>query len=165
MRVVLALAGLCLGVSAIAGWTLYPFPKGVVLWLPPGSQVYRWEGVWRVDLPVDEGTTLLEFVLLVEEGNGPPPGAVPVSFGGKVFYFSSSVEGAAGSQYESLRYELGIPGRGWITLTFVIRTVNPGVFDVPPPPYNRDAIMGLIQKVLGKLELISLPLPGRSEIR
>lgn len=102
-------------------------------------------------------TTLRELFLLVEEGERPFPGAVPISFGERIFYFSRSVEGAAGALYESLRYDLKLPGRRWLTLTFVIHTTNPGVYDMPPPSYDRGEVMALIEGILRRLVVAPLP--------
>ena len=153
MRVRSAVVGLCLSVGLC--WASVSLSRGVVFWLPPGSRVHSWSGVWRVDFPVEEGTTLREVFLLVREGEAPPLDVELVRFGGKSFRFFREEEGAAGSFYESLSYSLPLSDGKWVTLSFVIHTVNPGVFTFPPPPYDRRELLDLIEVILERVRTVS----------
>jgi len=106
------------------------------------------EGITKVELPIPSGTLLTELFLLVEAGVGPLPSGRPVCIGRRWFLLSHGEEGAVGSRYEWFRYVASLGDHEWISLTFVIRTANPGMFPHPPPPYDREVVMGLIRDIV-----------------
>ena len=96
-----------------------------------------------------------EVFLLVREGEAPPLDVELVRFGGKLFRFFREEERVAGSFYESLNYSLPLSNGNWVTLSFVIHTVNPGVFALPPPPYERSELLDLIEVILEGMRTVS----------
>ena len=95
-------------------------------------------GTVRIYLPFAPGTTLIEKYLLIEPatsadhqpGNG-------IRIGGMSLWFEYGSEGAVGSIYDYIRC-IGTRADGrQIALTFVLHSVNPGVFDSPPPLFDR----------------------------
>jgi hypothetical protein len=110
--------------------------------------------MWRAEFPVEDGTTLREFFLLVKDGEAPLPEAIPFYLGGRCFRFFREEEGAAGSFYESLYYWLRLLNGEWLALVFVIHTVNPGVYIDPPCPYDRERVMSWVYAVLRGIVLV-----------
>ncbi len=126
-----------------------------------------WSGMWRAEFPVEDGTTLREFFLLVKDGEVPLPEAIPFCLGGKCFRFTREEEGAAGSFYESLHYSVRLLNGEWLTLVFVIHTVDPGVYTEPPPFYDRERVMSWVDAVLKGIVLVPHApggMRGRDEI-
>ena len=69
-------------------------------------------------------------------------------------------EGAAGSIYDYIRC-IGTRADGRrIAFTFVLHSVNPGVFDSPPPPFDRAREVITFWTIIGSLR----PLNEKQEI-
>ncbi len=123
--------------AGATGWSAVHF-EGIGFLVPPGAQVMRLspERVW-IDLPFEPGTTLREKFLLFEPaapGDGPTGG---IEIGGILLRFEYGSEGAVGSIYDYIRCSGTLPDGRRIVLTFVLHSVNPGVFDSPPPSFDR----------------------------
>lgn len=126
------------GVTVLAwGCTYRDGEHGFELRCPPGGVVRRQGDGVRIALPLPSGTTLREKYLWIQFPES-PPGAPHVDIweNGCTFLVTAGEEGAAGSVYRYQRYVTKLPSGGWLSLTFVLHSVSPGMFDVPPPCYD-----------------------------
>lgn len=106
---------------------------------PSGGEVGRLASrVTRIDLPFAPGTTLREKYLLIDVD----PGKESSSEGGEKiegmkFWFELGSEGAVGSIYDFIRCTVMLGNGCRVAFTFILHSVNPGMFDLPPPPFDR----------------------------
>ena len=161
------LMSLVAGVSACpgcgAGWEIYRNEIcGFELYYPAGG-VVAWQthtGA-RIDLPFAPGTTLREKYLLIEVGAGaadlPSPPAEAVEVCGRTFYLEAGWEGAVGSIYDYFRYTTVLENGELISLTFVLHSVNPCMFDSPPLAFDREQETAVFQEII----LSFCTFPGR----
>ncbi|MBS3737332.1 hypothetical protein KGY72_09220 [Candidatus Bipolaricaulota bacterium] len=115
---------------------------------PPDGQVDIYSATKqkrvRVALPVT-GETLLRdkfFLIKVGEVSEEPPGVPSEEESGKEVFINDREfvkedfeEGAAGHFYEYVIYST-VEGDRRYTMDFVLHSVNPGVFDSPPPGFD-----------------------------
>ncbi len=126
---------------------------GFELRLPVGA-VVRWGTVpLQIDLPVPPHTTLLEDYLILAIRAGPAGRGSPRLIG-------SGMEGAAGSRYECRRYLVGLFGGYSLVLTFVLRSADPGVYDRPPPAFDRVRELEEWERILAGLRVFPPGLDG-----
>ncbi len=95
-------------------------------------------GADRVDLPFVSGTTLCDKYILINVSSGreDSPGD-GLQINGMKLKFELGSEGAAGSIYDFIRCTVTFADRCQIVLTFVLHSVNPEMFDSPPPAFDR----------------------------
>ncbi|MCF7890066.1 hypothetical protein K9M78_02495 [Candidatus Bipolaricaulota bacterium] len=116
---------------------------------PPAGRVQTYSDTHqrkvRVDLPVTGETLLQEKFFLVkvekvsERNPDTTPGEEPgkeVSINDRTFDKKEFEEGAAGHLYEHTIYST-VEGNSRFVLDFVLHSINPGVFDSPPPDFDR----------------------------
>ncbi len=122
--------------------------------LPAGAAVRWGTSPLRIDLAVPPHTTLVEDYLLLEIRVGEAERGTPV-------LIAAGREGAAGSRYEYRRYEVGLLGGYSLVLTFVLHSVNPAVYDRPPPAFDRPRAIGEWEAILAGLEVFPPGLEGQ----
>lgn len=140
-----------------AGWCTYRDGEhGFELRCPPGGMVRRQGDEVRIDLPFASDTTLREKYLWIQFLESPPgaPHAI-IWENGCTFLVWTGEEGAAGSVYRFQRYVTKLPSGGWLSLTFVLRSVSPDVFDVPPPRYDLDGEPLAFYEMIATFHLLS----------
>ncbi len=109
----------------------------------------------KVDLPINRGTLLEEKFFLIKELKasedrfsilaGKEPGET-VFIDGHKFTKREVTEGAAGHIYEHTIYSTR-RGDRWLVLDFVLHSVNPGVYESPPPDFDRSEA-NVFEKIL-----------------
>ncbi len=112
-------------------------------------------GVARIDLPFAPGTTLCEKYLLIDVGSkkeGNFEGGVKID--GMKLRFELGSEGAAGSIYDFIRCTVTLEDGCRATFTFVLHSVNPGIFDFPPPAFDRAKEVLPFWLILASLRLL-----------
>lgn len=152
------LVGLVAGASACPGcgadWEVYRNEIcGFELCYPAGG-VVAWQSHTgaRIDLPFVPGTTLREKYLLIEVRAGaaglPSLTAEAVEVCGRTFYLEAGEEGAVGSIYDYFRYTTVLENGELISLTFVLHSVNPCMFDSPPLAFDRERETAVFQEII-----------------
>ena len=135
--------------SELTDWKTFRSEEhGFEFMYPPNGQVDTYGDTVRkkvrVNLPVAEGTLLREKFLLVnvekvsEENTHAPPGEDSgklVFINGRKFSKKEFDEGAAGHLYGHTIYST-TAGDSRFVLNFVLHSVNPGVFESPPPGFG-----------------------------
>jgi hypothetical protein len=135
--------------------------------IPPGSSIAsQSDNSGRVNLPFTAGTTLLEKwidVTIVEGANpckSPDAGLVGssenVTINGIQFLKELGVEGTAGTFYDMTAYST-LQGNACISLTFVLKSVDPGVFTSPPPAFDKAAESAVFPIIMSTFGLSSPP--------
>lgn len=135
---------------------------GYRIQVPAGSaiQAERPELV-RIDLPMASGTTLSEKYLEISAASGQAGCSSPyalgfdpaaletksVDYNGIEYLEQSGSEGAAGSVYEFTSYSTQEDGT-CLSLSFVLHSVNPDVFDTPPPAFDSPAEKNSFESIL-----------------
>jgi len=126
---------------------------------PEGQLVYHRENEARINFPVEPGTLLIEkYLLIITEELA--PGEKPINPLAPLIEHSETVEihgikftkevgsePAAGSVYEFTDYST-VRGNTLIRLRFVLHSTNPGAYDVPPLPFDKEKEMGLIDLII-----------------
>jgi hypothetical protein len=115
--------------------------------LPPESRVSQDDsnGV-RIDMSVTPGTNLHEKYLTITSTEATPEtcaaadqGAVKtremVTLGGNEFLKETGSDAGAGNYYDTITYSAMFGGKCY-SLNFVLHSVNPGNYDVPPPVFD-----------------------------
>ncbi|MFW6111890.1 MAG: hypothetical protein ACOC7Z_02595 [Candidatus Bipolaricaulota bacterium] len=135
--------------TELSGWKTFRSEEyGFEFMYPPDGQVDTYSATKqkkvRIDLPVTRGTLLREKFFLIKVGkvSEEPPG-VPseedpgeeVFINDREFVKKEFEEGAAGHLYEHVIYST-VEGDRRYTLDFVLHSVNPGVFNSPPPGFD-----------------------------
>ena len=112
---------------------------GFELRYPAGGQLTRIApDTVRIDLPFAPGTTLREKYLQIKVDSGKEyrfDNGIQID--GMKLRFDRGSEGAVGSIYDFIRCTVVFPDECRATLTFVLHSVNPGMFDSPPPAFDR----------------------------
>ena len=135
--------------SELTDWKTFRSEEhGFEFMYPPNGGVQTYDNTEnkkvRVDLPVAEETLLREKFLLVnvekvsEKNTYAPPGEESgklVFINGRKFSKKEFEEGAAGHLYEHTIYST-VAGDSRFVLDFVLHSVNPGVFESPPPGFD-----------------------------
>ena len=135
----------------LSGWVIYRSEEdGFQFQYPPGGDLQTYSETadkqLRLDLPVTGETLLTEKFLLVKvrQASGQKPGSLSgkstgevVVINGRKFVKKHVSEGAAGHIYDHVIYSTREEDRRYI-LDFVPHSVNPGVFDNPPPDFDRE---------------------------
>lgn len=133
----------------LSGWKTFRSEEyGFEFMYPPDGQVQTYSDPKpkkvRMNLPVTGETILQEkfFLIKVEKvSKAPPVAPLGEELGKEVFIndreFSKKEfeEGAAGHLYEHTIYST-VEGDHRYTLDFVLHSLNPGVFDSPPPGFD-----------------------------
>jgi hypothetical protein len=150
------------------GWSVYANSKySFSFKYPPGSSIEsQGDNSGRVKLPFTTGTTLSGKwidVTIVEGANpckspnaGQVSSSVNVTINGIQFLKELGGEGTAGHFYDITAYST-LNNNACISLTFVLKSVDPGVFTSPPPPYNRAAESAVFPTIMSTFGLSSLP--------
>jgi hypothetical protein len=149
-----------------ADWPLYTdLDYGFEFRYPPGSTVAGPNsGQGRVDLPFAQGTNLSEKYLQVDARAQTPcetplvagyaPGLIPIdlrTIGEQEFGVQQGAEGAAGSLYEWTAYSIA-EGQNCISLSFVLRSTNPGVYDNPPAEFDPLVEKAVFEEIVATFE-------------
>jgi len=135
--------------SELTDWKTFRSEEhGFEFMYPPNGQVGTYDDTEskkvRVDLPVTGETLLQEKFLLVnvekvsEENTHAPPGEESgklVFINGRKYSKKEFDEGAAGHLYGHTIYST-VAGDSRFVLNFVLHSVNPGVFESPPPSFG-----------------------------
>lgn len=128
----------------------------------PGEGQMTDEGL--INLPFTPGTLLLEKYLMiwVEEtlsGQCSPLEAPEVrepemiQFGNIEFTKQIGYEGAAGSVYETIEYST-VKDNQCFHLTFILRSANPGVFDIPPPDFDHEKETEIFEQIVSTFRFL-----------
>ena len=137
--------------------------------IPPASAASDAEASTdRIDLPFPSGTNLREKYMQVACRRDIPACASPLSEGygtgslpaerrevnGTEFTLQTAGEGAAGSFYLWTDYST-LYGDQCLSLTFVLRSVNPLNYDPPLPEYDSDSEISSFADIMGTFEWLS----------
>ena len=134
------------------GWNTYQNTKfGFSFQFPPGSSVSgQTDNSGHIDLPIlISGTNLHEKYLdvgVVEDAStcksplsgGPDSTSENITINGTPFLKESGSQGAAGNFYDWTQYS-SFKGTDCLTFNFVMHSVNPGVYETPPPLFDKTA--------------------------
>ena len=150
------------------GWNVYGNGKySFSFKYPPGSSIEsQSDNSGRVNLPFTAGTTLSGKwidVTIVEGANpckspnaGQVSSSVNVTINGVQFLKELGGEGTAGHFYDITAYST-LNNNACISLTFVLKSVDPGVFATPPPPFNKAAESAVFATIMSTFGLSSPP--------
>jgi len=119
----------------------------------------------RINLPFDSGTLLQEKYLNVKidpkeidpegECSLPLPNVSKIEevwFGNISFLKKVGEEGAAGSIYYYTSYSTA-SDLHCVILTFILRSANPGVFDSPPPDFDKEKEVKVFDQIVSTCQL------------
>jgi hypothetical protein len=115
----------------------------------------------RIDLPLIPGTNLREKYLQITAAEtsetcfsplaeGYAPGTIPtepVQLGDLEFNKEIGLEGAAGSTFDWVAYSTGRDGL-CISLTFVLRSIQPGLGPTPPPVFDMEEESAIFAEIV-----------------
>ena len=110
---------------------------GIGLRLPIGTRIEREDLGIRIELPFTAGTTLVEKYVLIEPTATERDLGDGMEVGGVSLWCESGSEGAAGSVYDYVKCSAILNDGRRIAITFVLHSVNPEMFDSPPPLFDR----------------------------
>lgn len=119
-------------------------------------------GVAIINLPFASGTLLQEKYLVVSDSGikncsisrkANIRNSETVTINYIVFLKETSEEGAAGSFYDSTEYST-VKDDSCIRLVFILRSASPGVFDTPPPNFNREEEIAIYDQILSTFKFI-----------
>jgi hypothetical protein len=156
-----------------SGWSTYVNGKYAFSFkYPPGSSIEsQSDKSGRVNLPFTTGTTLSGKwvdVTVVEGANpckSPNAGQVSssqnVTINGIQFLKEFGGEGTAGHFYDITAYSTAA-NNACISMTFVLKSVDPGVFPTPPPAYDKAAESAVFSTIVSTFTLSSLPATATS---
>ena len=162
MRISVVILVLLLFTSAVGaadggGYRIYRNPAlGFELHYPAAGVLSKFgPKTVRIYLPFPPGTTLIEKYLLIEPAPAKERSGNAIKIGGMNLWFEYGSEGAAGSIYDYIRCIATLADGRRIALTFVLHSVDPGVFDSPPPPFNRAREVITFWMIIASLRPIS----------
>jgi hypothetical protein len=165
--IALALLASC----TISGWLTYTSTTYQFQFqYPPGSTIES-ETLTdiRIQLPITPGTNLAEKFLdvHVEQGGIPclSPYSPPVvgavvgnqTVNGIYWTIEQGSEGAAGSLYQWKSYSTYYPESYCVTLSFVLHSQNPELFETPPPAFNQGAESLVFASIVSTFVFLGLP--------
>jgi hypothetical protein len=142
------------------GWNTYQNVKyGFFFKFPPGSSIAsQSDNVGRVYLPFTSGSNLIQKYVDVNVVEGASPCKDPnstamvtsenVTLNGIQFLQEVGSEGAAGNVYDWVGYSTQ-KDNACISLTFVLHSTNPGVFQTPPPLFDKAAESAIFPTIMG----------------
>ncbi|HTP00158.1 MAG TPA: NBR1-Ig-like domain-containing protein [Anaerolineales bacterium] len=158
------------------GWNTYVNAKySFSFKYPPGSTIENIENQTdnsvRVNLPFTSGTTLSGKwvdVTVVEGANpckSPNAGQVTdsqnITINGLQFLKELGMEGTAGHFYDITAYST-FANNACISLTFVLKSIDPGVMLTPPPAYDKAAESAVFSTIMSTFALSSPPATATS---
>jgi hypothetical protein len=151
----------------IAGWSSYHDDGGKFSLLYP-SDWRRWDSsgypvIFSVEVP--PGTTLGEKQMRINviqgvaecsnvNAGGPVDTAPPENMttpSGMTFLKESGADAGAGNVYQLTSYSI-LHGTTCVTITFVLHSSNPQMYDTPPPDYDPVAESQVFTKILNTLQ-------------
>ena len=151
----------------IAGWSSYHDDEGKFSLLYP-SDWRRWDTsgypvIFSVEVP--PGTTLGEKQMRISviqgvsecsnaNAGGPVDTAPPENIttpSGLTFLKESGADAGAGNVYQLTSYSI-LNGSTCVTITFVLHSSNPQMYDTPPPDYDPVAESQVFAKILNTLQ-------------
>jgi hypothetical protein len=151
----------------IAGWSSYHDDAGKFSLLYP-SDWRRWDSsgypvIFSVEVP--PGTTLGEKQMRINviqgvaecsnaNAGGPVDTSPPENIttpGGITFLKESGADAGAGNVYQLTSYSV-LHGTTCVTITFVLHSSNPQMYDTPPPDYDAVAESRVFDKILNTLQ-------------
>lgn len=145
--------------SETVGWMSYQNPQYKFTFkIPPASVFVSMSATQaRINLPFTPGTNLNEKYLEVNVTEGLTPCAAPVSglqqssqtvtINGIEFLQQVGQEGAAGSTYDWTAYSTS-HNNACITISFILRSANPGNFSTPPPLFDKAAESAVFTQIM-----------------
>lgn len=155
--------------TSTAGWNSFQNSKyGFSFKYPPGSTIAtQTDNAGRVTLPFTAGTNLADKyvdVSIVEgaatckspNGMGPQGTSSNVTINGIQFLKETQSEGAAGNLYDWTAFST-TKGNACISLTFVLHSINPGVYPTPPPVFNKAAESAVFDTIMSTFAYTSAP--------
>jgi len=146
-----------------SGWKLYQNTKyAFAFQIPPDATISsQTDNSGRVYLPIAPGTNLREKYLdvTVVEGatackspyTNPMASTQNVTINGIAFLKEASSEGALSNLYDWTAYST-VKGNACISMTFILHSINPGVYETPPPVFNvaaESAVFSTIMSAYG----------------
>lgn len=154
-------------ISATAGPTTYQNSKYHFKFnLPTGATIQsQSDSIGRVNLPFASGTNLTEKYVQVNAADNVSPCVSPVMDGGSAatedvtinniqFTKQTGQGAAAGNIYDWVAYST-IRETSCISLTFILHSVNPGVFTTPPPTFDKNAESAVFATVMDTFNWIT----------
>jgi hypothetical protein len=141
------------------GWILYNNAKyAFAFQVPPGSNISsQYDTGGRVFLPYTSGTNLTEkyLDLSVVEGastckspySNPSGTSQTVTYNGVQFLKETGSEGALSNIYDWTGFST-VKGNACISLTFVLHSINPGVYPTPPAVFDAAAESAIFSTIV-----------------
>ena len=148
--------------SFSSGWQLYSNTKyAFAFQIPPSSSIASQSDTsGRVNLPFTPGTNLGEKYLEVRvvEGasvckgpysnpNDPGLSTQNVTINGIPFLKEASTGNALSNIYDWTSYST-VKGNACVSLTFILHSTNPGVFQTPPPLFDKTAESAIFSTIM-----------------
>ncbi len=134
--------------------------------LPTGAAIAsQADNTGRVNLPISSGTNLSEKYIQVNVVEGANPCVSPavggtqnapenVTLNNIQFVKLTGSEGAAGNIYDWVTYAT-TRNNACITLAFILHSVNPNNFPVPPPVFDKNAESAVFTTIMNSYNLIT----------
>lgn len=152
--------------TATSNWNTYQDVKyNFSFKFPPGSSVAsQSDNAGRVFLPFTAGTNLVEKYIDVSVVEGASTCKSPHSQGGATsanvtingtsFLQETGSDGAAGNFYDWVGYST-VSGNACISLTFVLHSIDPGVYPTMPPTYDKAAESAVFSTIMSTFGWLS----------
>nr|BAL57194.1 hypothetical protein HGMM_F48B01C10 [uncultured prokaryote] len=154
-------------------WSIYTNPiYHFTFWYPPSAQITEsTANSLHMRLPFTPGTTLTDKYLDVSVAENAEicqsplatssilSGSENVVLNGLSFLKQFGIEGSAGHVYKWVAYST-YQGNICVSLDFVLKSINPGVFLTPPPPYDEALESAIFEQMASTFAwLANLPTP------